>query len=206
MKNPETLQDKLIGSSMADLDNGNYREKIQKMLDKKLSLLFRALYGFVCLVSAAATLYFASWVFKKHFGNEFSAFIMRVICGAGMIFSGILMLFAGWSAITAKVKGRFYPGFIFSSIIVVLCYFSVALFYMMYILPVMMELSNSSETPFFYTSTMVIQLMLFGFFAMVAVGLIFLFRLLSDLKFKSQQKLLEIEDKLCELMEKIEKK
>ncbi len=41
---------------------------------------------------------------------------------------------------------------------------------------------------------------------MVAVGFIFLFRILSDLKFKSQKKLLEIEYKLCELSEKIESK
>lgn len=200
MEPSQTYREELIAVDGLHHGNGvNYRDSIQKMLDKKLSLLFRALYGFICLVGAAATLYFASWVFKKQFGDEFAAFIVRVICGAGMVFSGILTFFAGWSAITAKVKGRFYPGFIFSSAVVVLCYFVVALCYMMFIFPVMMELQNSSETPFFYISMIGIQLMLLGFFAMVTFALVMIFLFLGDLKFTNQKKLLQIEYKLAML-------
>ena len=198
MEHSETLREKLVDINAESIE-GSYREGILKMLDKKLGLVARTLYGIVSIVCLMAAWYFASWVFKKYFGNEFAAFIMRIICSAGLIFSVILMFFSGWSAMTGKVKGRFCGELIFGSTIVVLCYFLVSLSYMVFIFPVMMELEGSSETPFFYMSAVGIQLMLLGFFAMVAFGLVFTFRLLSDLKFTNQRKLLEIEYKLCDL-------
>lgn len=207
MDRSKTLRDELIGTETVNMHSGNhYRDNIQKMLDKKLSRSSRFIYTLICIISVLVTLYFGKWVFVKTYGAVLPAVIMRLMCGVGMFFSGILAVFSGWSALTGSVKGRFYPGFIFSSSVIVLCYFWIALFYMMFILPIMMELSNSSETPFFYTSAMGVQLMLLGFFAMVVVGFIFLFRMLSDLKFKNQKKLLEIEYKLCELSEKNESK
>jgi hypothetical protein len=201
MDQSKTFREKLLGINTEDTDDGDYRDRIQTMLNKKLSPSARILYGFVGLVSLIATLYFGSWVFKTNYQNELPAFLMRLMCGAGMIFSGILTFFAGWSAVTAKVRGRFYPGFIISSAAVILIYFWGALIYMMFIFPMMMELANSSKTPYLYTSIMGIQLMLLGFFAMVAVGFILSFRLLSDLKYENRSKLLEIEYKLYEVTE-----
>lgn len=207
MERPETLHDQLMGTHIAGSNEaGNYRDNIQKMLVQKMSRANRIVYGLIAIVSVTATLYFAAWVFKTNYGSELPAFIMRIMCGTGLIFSGIVSFFSGWSAFTGKVRGRFYPGFMISSAVVVLCYFMIALFYMVFILPIMMELPNSWQTPLFYTSSTGIQLMLLGFFAMVAVGFIFLFRMLSDLKFNHKKKLLEIEYKLCELLEKIERK
>ena len=207
MERPETLHDKLMEIHITDSNEAEkYRDTIRKMLHKKLSRASRAAYGLIAIISMTATLYFAAWVFKKHYGSELPAFITRIMCGAGMFFSGVLSFFTGWTAFTGKVRGRFFPGFMIASAVVVLCYFLTAIFYMMFIFPIMVELPNSSQTPFFYTSSLGIQLMLLGFFAMVAVGLIFLFRMLSDLKFKNQKKLLEIEYKLCEMLEKTERK
>lgn len=204
MDQPETFREKLAGADIADTNDGpKYRDTIQKMLDKKLSLTARVIYGLISLISAAVTLYFANLVFKANYGGDFPAFLMLLMSGAGLLFSSSLTFFAGWSAMTAKVKGRFYPGFIFGSSAVLLCYFWVALFYMMFILPIMMELFETPDASLDYRPILGIQVMLLGFFAMVAIGFIFLFRLLSDLKFTHQSKLLQIEYKLCELMEKV---
>ncbi len=203
MDQSKTLRDELIGTHTVNVNNEkDYRDNIQNMLDKKLSQTGRIIYALICIASAMVTLYFGKWVFTKNYGSDL-AFIMQLICGAGMVFSCVLAFFSGWTVITGKVKGRFYPGFIFSSAVIVLLYFWIALFYMMYILPIVIE--SSKEGAMDYRSIFGIQLMLLGFFAMVTFGFLFVLRLLNDLKFKNHKKLLEIEYKLLEIAEKIDK-
>ena len=203
MKESNTFKNEFIETKTLGLkDKMDYQENIKKILSQQLGPLNRVIYGLISLISLVAFLYFGSWVLNSNSCAGELGNLILIVCSIGMIFSGILVFFTGWSAVTGKVKGRFYPGFIFSSTVIVFCYFWITLFYLFFILPVVVELSSEGGAD--WRPILGVQLMLLGFFAMVAVGFIFLFRSMSDLKFNNQKKLLQIEYKLSELIQKAE--
>lgn len=206
MENKQTFQEKLLSEqSGSSAGSEAYQRVLQQITASSLSRSGRFLYAVIFVVSVAASLYFGSWLFK-HVGEAMIATFIRTMGSFGVFFSGFIAFIAGWSALTGKVRGRFTPGLIVSWTLIVLGYYAAALFYLQFIAPITIELLNAGDQGnISMIPVLGTHFMLLFFFAVTAVALMCLLRLLSDVKFQNQKKLLEIEYKLCDILQKIEK-
>lgn len=207
MENNQSFQEQLLNTQQSLSEtNEDYCRTLQRMNGLSIGKTGRILYAFIFAISLAAALYFGSWL-CKHYGSGEMAILVRSMGVFGMSFSAFMAFIAGWSALTGKVRGRFTPGLVVSWTLIVLGYYAVALFYLQFIAPVTIEIMNTGpEGNITMVPILGTHFMLLFFFAVTAVALMCLLRLLSDMKYQNHKKLLEIEYKLCDLLEKTDKK
>ncbi len=184
----EKFREALIGQDKTSVSQ-NYKKEIGMLLDNKLSKWSRLAYLCVSIVCLLVTINLFNVL-------NFSHAIPKVFAAIGLVPTIFLVVYAGWSAISGKVRGRLYSGFVFGGIIMLLGFYLVTLFYVTYILPVAVESPND------WRSILGIQLMILGFSAVIGVGITVLLFVLGQMKYHTHKKLLEIEYKMCELMEK----
>ena len=182
------IRDKLINQGEMNL-TVNYEKGIRKMLENKLTKTSRVAYFVVSLVSILVTI---NLITVLGYNNP----IPIIFAAIAILPTGALAFFSGWSAITGRIRGHFYPGFIYGGAVVIVGYYLMAMFYIKFLLP--LSLGNALDG----RSILGIQLMIMGFSGALVIGVLFILYILHHMKYQTHKKLLEIEYKIFEMANK----
>jgi hypothetical protein len=199
MNADDQFKESLLKSGLNGVDLGQCRQGIKQSLNNDLGRGNRIGYGLVCLASLLALGYFIELAFFTHIGDEMIRLSVQVISLLAIILIGTLAVMTGWSTLTGRSMGYFYPTFVFGSFVLILFYYFVTLLYFTFIAPITLE------DPLHPNAMLANQVMTILFFAMMLIGILLIFRATTKANFEHQRKLLQIEYKLCTALEQLEK-
>jgi hypothetical protein len=174
-----------------------YQKRMQAIVSRKLSFLERIGFAALAIVGLLAALPFAELSFSKvGSGMEF---VVRIVTIPGLVLALTWAVVTGWIAAGGRFNLRTLPPRI-AGIGIALGFFGIVLFMFVFIVPITMQDPTDAR------SILGIQLSLIAFFFLVIVGLCVVLRLLYRIQFQTREKLLEIEYRIAELAEKVERR
>lgn len=195
--------DKTMSERLVDEEKTNttHREEYQKLMQaivsRKLSFLERLGFAALAIVGLLTAFPFAELSLSK-IGSGMG-FIVRIVTIPGLVLALTWAVVTGWIAARGLFNLRTLPPRI-AGIGIALGFFGIVLFMFVFIVPITMQDPTDARSIFG------IQLSLIAFFFLVIVGLCVVLRLLYRIQFQTREKLLEIEYRIAELLEKIETK
>lgn len=187
-----TLRERLLNMETLNSTQEGRRKQVQTLLDKRLSLVQRIGFGLLALVGLFASIGFGSPAFTAESSWE-ELLIYRLFMIFGFLVAVAWTILTGWTAVSGVIRRTQRP-WIVGTTLALGFFFQVALMFV-FAIPISHEESRAE----FGT-----QLALMWFFLLNTIGLCAILGVLYRGQFKSQEKLLEIEYRLAELMEKIE--
>ncbi len=195
--------DKTFRDELLDMEKPNaghrreYEKEVQRMFEKKLNCLWRIAFAVLSvagLLVAAPFLHMAT----ARMGDETLGFFVRLVTVPGSILALAWTALTAWVAAKGRLSLRVQPaGMAVMSI--GLAFFLTASLVFVFVFPIMWE------APTDHRSMCGLQLSLIGFFLVAIIGLCLILRVLYRTEFRTREKLLEIEYRLVELGEKLEK-
>lgn len=167
------------------------------MVEKRISCIKRLGVAVLALLGILLMFYFADFALSR-FGSNALKFFVRVVTIPGVILSVIWFILMSWIAVRGMFKLRTLPGYIIS-IGIALSFFVVASMMFQFVVPV------TWDNPIDWRSIFGIQWAFTAFFFIISIGICMVLCVLYRSEFKTREKLLEIEYRLAEISEKIEK-
>ncbi len=192
------MRDRLLDIEKPNVANREeYQKRMQAIVSKKLSFLERLGFAALAIVGLLAALPFAELTFSKV--GPGMEFVVRIVTIPGLVLALTWVVVTGLIAVRGLFNLRTLPPRI-AGIGIALGFFGVVLYLFVFIVPITMHDPTDARSIFG------IQLSLIAFFFLVIVGLCVVLRLLYRIQFQTREKLLEIEYRIAELAEKVERK
>lgn len=191
----QTLRERLLNMETLNSPSKEvYREQVRTLLDKKLRPLERIGFALLALVGLWTAGGFSAPAFTPTYDMKDD-----VLYRVPMIFSFLVSVawtaLTGWAAFRGVVRRTHRPWIAATALAMGFVYVVALMF--IFVTPVSQEESRAALGT---------QFALIGFFLLNTVGLCAILGVLYRGQFRSQEKLLEIEYRLAELVEKVEKR
>ena len=192
------MRDRLLDVEKTNIAHREeYKKYMQDMVSRKLSFLGRIGFAALAIVGLLAALPFAELTFSKV--GQGMAFVIRIVTVPGLILALTWAVVMGWIAARGKFNLRTLPPRM-AGLGIALGFFGVVLYLFVFIVPITMHDPTDARSIFG------IQLSLIAFFFLVILALCVVLRILYRIQFQTREKLLEIEYRIAELAEKVERK
>jgi hypothetical protein len=176
------------------MPKGTYQEQVQAMLDTRLSVAKRIGFALLALVGLWTAGGFSAPAFTSRRSMD-----EEILYRLPMIFSFLLsvawMALTGWAALRGVVRRTHRPWIAATTLAMGFVYIVTLMF--IFATPIAQEESRA---------VLGTQYALIGFFLLNTIGLCAILGVLYRGQFRSQEKLLEIQYRLAELAEKVEKR
>ena len=197
-----TMRDRLLDVEKSNIAHREeYQKQMQAIVSRKLSFVGRIGFAALAIVGLLAALPFAELTFSKV--GQGMEFVIRIVTIPGLILALTWAVVMGWIAAKGKFNLRTLPPRI-AGVGIALGFFGVVLYLFVFIVPV--TLNDPTDVRSTWSGVLGIQLSLIAFFFLIIVGLCVVLRILYRIQFQTREKLLEIEYRIAELAEKVERK
>jgi len=190
-----TLRERLLNmETLHPMPRETYREQVQAMLDTRLSVAQRIGFALLALVGLWTAGAFTAPAFTPTYDMKDD-----VLYRVPMIFSFLVSVawtaLTGWAALRGVVRRTHRPWITATALALGFVYIVALMF--IFVTPISQEESRAALGT---------QFTLIGFFLLNTIGLCAILGVLYRGQFRSQEKLLEIEYRLADLAERIEKR
>jgi|GEM_PF-705577 len=187
-----TFRERLLDMETLNSAQGRMpQEQMRAMLDTRLSLVQRIGFGVLALAGLGTAVGFGSPAFRGH-GNWEAVIVYRFFMVLGFLVAVAWTMSTGWTAVSGVLRRTLRPWVAATTL--AMGFFYLAMLMFVFVIPISHEESRSE----FGT-----QLALLWFFLLNTIGLCTILGVLCRGQFKSREKLLEIEYRLADLMEKL---
>ena len=190
----KTLRERLLNmETLHPMTKGTYREQVQAMLDTRLDIAQRIGFALLALVGLLTAIGFSGPASTDTHNME-GTVLYQVPMIFGFLVSAAWTALTGWAALRGVIRRTHRPWIAATALAMGFVYIVTLMF--IFVTPISQEESRTALGT---------QFTLVGFFLLNTIGLCAILGVLYRGQFKSQEKLLEIEYRLADLAEKIEK-
>jgi hypothetical protein len=177
-----------------------YEREVKIMLDEKLNLLTRIVFVLLALFGLFLSIFYGGYFFKNY-GSDEIAFVVKLSVLPAIFLFFVLSALTGWAAIKGKTSITLKSNMQYLATIfgIVLGFAIVTQLMFMFVIPL------TIESPVNWRSILGTQLVFTLFFFLIIVVLCVILKKIYSSEVKTREKLLEIEYRIADIAEKLEK-